>query len=353
MERRARRERGQRAREALVRRRRRRWSSRAGTSPSAAAASANAKPTSFAAACAEAADTAPPLVTIAAQRRHPAAGGHARARRHPARAARARDLRAARRAALAVADNPDDRRGLGRHRVAGRPAGRCPRRDRRVLRTARDRGDDRRRAAAGGPTPPRARSRPDCSTPSSTPERRRRLARPCAAGRCASRTGRTPAIRQLPHRRARTGSAGSRCSTREPSHGRPAATWPRRSLDERARAARAATSRSAPGSAGSTAAASWWPPWPRERAGRATPAGYHLLRRAAGLAGHLGLPLVTLVDTAGADPLPDSEQAGIAAAIAASLTAVLALLRARRLPSCTARAAPAARSPRPSATWSR
>src|SRR4051794_32351494 len=61
-----------------------------------------------------------------------------------------------------------------------------------------------------------------------------------------------------------------------------------------------------------------------ERAGRATPAGYHLLRRAARLADHLGLPLVTLVDTAGADPLPGSEQAGIAASIAAALTEVLA-----------------------------
>jgi acyl-CoA carboxylase subunit beta len=60
-----------------------------------------------------------------------------------------------------------------------------------------------------------------------------------------------------------------------------------------------------------------------DRAGRATPAGYHLLRRAAGLAGHLGLALVTLVDTAGADPLPDSENAGVAASIAAALTDVL------------------------------
>ena len=59
------------------------------------------------------------------------------------------------------------------------------------------------------------------------------------------------------------------------------------------------------------------------RAGRATPAGYHLLRRAAGLADHLSLPLLTLVDTAGADPLPDSEQGGIAASIAAALAGVL------------------------------
>jgi len=60
-----------------------------------------------------------------------------------------------------------------------------------------------------------------------------------------------------------------------------------------------------------------------ERAGRATPAGYQLLTRAAGLAGGLGLPLVTLVDTAGADPLPGSEQGGVAAAIASALTSVL------------------------------
>jgi len=61
-----------------------------------------------------------------------------------------------------------------------------------------------------------------------------------------------------------------------------------------------------------------------ERAGRATPAGYHLLCRAARLAGSLGLPLVSLVDTAGADPLPDSEQAGVAGAIASALSDVLA-----------------------------
>src|SRR3954451_19766658 len=61
-----------------------------------------------------------------------------------------------------------------------------------------------------------------------------------------------------------------------------------------------------------------------DRAGRATTAGYHLLRRAARLAGHMGQPLVTLVDTAGADPLPDSENAGMAPSIAAALTDVLA-----------------------------
>jgi acetyl-CoA carboxylase carboxyl transferase subunit beta len=59
------------------------------------------------------------------------------------------------------------------------------------------------------------------------------------------------------------------------------------------------------------------------RAGRTTPAGYRLLGRAAKLAGRLDLSLVVLVDTAGADPLPLSEQAGIAPAIASELTAVL------------------------------
>jgi acyl-CoA carboxylase subunit beta len=60
-----------------------------------------------------------------------------------------------------------------------------------------------------------------------------------------------------------------------------------------------------------------------ERAGRATPAGYRLLSRAAQLADHLDLAVVTLVDTAGADPLPASEQAGIAAAIAGAMSDLL------------------------------
>ena len=60
-----------------------------------------------------------------------------------------------------------------------------------------------------------------------------------------------------------------------------------------------------------------------ERAGRVTPAGYRLLVRATELAGRLGLPVVTLVDTAGADPLPASEDAGVAPAIAGALDALL------------------------------
>ena len=59
------------------------------------------------------------------------------------------------------------------------------------------------------------------------------------------------------------------------------------------------------------------------RAGRATPAGYALLERAAELAGRLDVALVVLVDTAGADPLPVSEHGGIAPSIAAAMAAVL------------------------------
>lgn len=59
------------------------------------------------------------------------------------------------------------------------------------------------------------------------------------------------------------------------------------------------------------------------RSGRAGPAGYALLERAAGLAGRLDTALVVLIDTAGADPLPVSEHAGIAPAIATAMAAVL------------------------------
>jgi acetyl-CoA carboxylase carboxyl transferase subunit beta len=59
------------------------------------------------------------------------------------------------------------------------------------------------------------------------------------------------------------------------------------------------------------------------RAARISPAGFQLLTRAAELAGRLDLALVVLVDTAGADPLPLSEHAGVAPAIAGALRAVL------------------------------
>jgi acetyl-CoA carboxylase carboxyl transferase subunit beta len=55
-----------------------------------------------------------------------------------------------------------------------------------------------------------------------------------------------------------------------------------------------------------------------------TLAGYLLLRRAAETAGRLSIGLLLLVDTAGADPLPSSEQGGIAGAIADAARAVLA-----------------------------
>lgn len=49
---------------------------------------------------------------------------------------------------------------------------------------------------------------------------------------------------------------------------------------------------------------------------RPRPEGFRLAQRAAALAGRLGLPLVTFVDTPGADPSPSSEAAGIAGEIA-------------------------------------
>jgi acetyl-CoA carboxylase carboxyl transferase subunit beta len=60
-----------------------------------------------------------------------------------------------------------------------------------------------------------------------------------------------------------------------------------------------------------------------DRATAPGPDGYRLLSRAAELAGKLGLPLVTLVDTPGADPGPGAEAAGIAAAVGAAMAAVL------------------------------
>jgi len=56
--------------------------------------------------------------------------------------------------------------------------------------------------------------------------------------------------------------------------------------------------------------------------GRPTPAGYRQAQRAIGLAGRLSLPLVSLVDTPGADPSPMSENDGIAGEIAATFAAM-------------------------------
>ncbi|TML86921.1 MAG: acetyl-CoA carboxylase carboxyl transferase subunit beta [Actinobacteria bacterium] len=60
----------------------------------------------------------------------------------------------------------------------------------------------------------------------------------------------------------------------------------------------------------------------RARDGRHQPAGYRLARRAIALAGRLGLPLLTFVDTAGADPGPDAEADGIAREIALTFAAM-------------------------------
>jgi len=58
--------------------------------------------------------------------------------------------------------------------------------------------------------------------------------------------------------------------------------------------------------------------------GRISPAGFRKAIRAFGIAGRLGLPVLTIIDTRGADPLPQSEGGGIAAAIAATFEAMLA-----------------------------
>jgi acetyl-CoA carboxylase carboxyl transferase subunit beta len=61
--------------------------------------------------------------------------------------------------------------------------------------------------------------------------------------------------------------------------------------------------------------------------GRAAPvpSDYRLVQRAIALAGRLGLPLLTLVDTRGADPSPSSEADGVAAEIARTLAAMASL----------------------------
>ncbi len=57
---------------------------------------------------------------------------------------------------------------------------------------------------------------------------------------------------------------------------------------------------------------------------RIAPSGFRKAIRAISLAGEKGLPVLTLIDTRGADPLPASEGAGIAAAIGATFEAMLA-----------------------------
>jgi acetyl-CoA carboxylase carboxyl transferase alpha subunit len=57
---------------------------------------------------------------------------------------------------------------------------------------------------------------------------------------------------------------------------------------------------------------------------RIKPSGFRKAIRALGLAGRLGLPVLTIIDTRGADPLPASEAGGVASAIAATFHAMLA-----------------------------
>jgi acyl-CoA carboxylase subunit beta len=58
---------------------------------------------------------------------------------------------------------------------------------------------------------------------------------------------------------------------------------------------------------------------------RPTPVGYRLAQRAFALAGRLGLPVLTLVDTPGADPSAPSEAGGVAGEIARTFAAMAAL----------------------------
>jgi acetyl-CoA carboxylase carboxyl transferase subunit beta len=57
--------------------------------------------------------------------------------------------------------------------------------------------------------------------------------------------------------------------------------------------------------------------------GRIRPQGFRKAVRAIELAGRLGVPVVTLIDTRGADPLPSSEGHGVASAIARTFEAML------------------------------
>ena len=61
-----------------------------------------------------------------------------------------------------------------------------------------------------------------------------------------------------------------------------------------------------------------------QRSGRPTPGGFRLARRAIALAGRLGLPVVTLIDTPGADPSAESEAHGLTLEIARTFQAMAA-----------------------------
>jgi acyl-CoA carboxylase subunit beta len=62
---------------------------------------------------------------------------------------------------------------------------------------------------------------------------------------------------------------------------------------------------------------------PERRPGQPTAAGFRKARRAAELAERWGLPLVTFIDTPGADPSPRSDRSGLAVSIAETFVATL------------------------------
>jgi acyl-CoA carboxylase subunit beta len=74
-----------------------------------------------------------------------------------------------------------------------------------------------------------------------------------------------------------------------------------------------------------------------DAAARPGPAGYRLAQRAIGLADQLGLPLLTLVDTPGAEPGPAAERDGIAGEIARTL-GLMADLRSPSVSLCVGEA---------------
>ncbi|CAN5532651.1 carboxyl transferase domain-containing protein [soil metagenome] len=59
--------------------------------------------------------------------------------------------------------------------------------------------------------------------------------------------------------------------------------------------------------------------------GRPGPAGFRLAQRGIALAGRLGLPVLSFVDTPGADPRPEAENGGIAGEIARTFAALAAV----------------------------
>jgi acetyl-CoA carboxylase carboxyl transferase beta subunit/acetyl-CoA carboxylase carboxyl transferase alpha subunit len=61
----------------------------------------------------------------------------------------------------------------------------------------------------------------------------------------------------------------------------------------------------------------------RHLGGRTTPGGYRRARQAIGYASRFGLPIVTFIDTPGADPSSESEAAGVAGEISRTFEALL------------------------------